>query len=189
MKPSSGGGGFGGGGGPAPVVGGGGGGTDLDAGCLMLVVVLTVGPVLYGWLYPLASVAIVGLYYGAAELARQFAWSEGVALTAVIVTGIVAFIGASRLEHRLARWRVYRWPRHLLRLLIPAAAVLVYAQVEDFLWMPQTDEEWKIYFDRNWSTFAWALGAMAGAQVLLFLARWPRELWHEMLEKVWLKAR
>lgn len=92
------------------------------AGCLSAIAFV---PALAAWplLYPVpVAVGLLcgGFTYGAFEAAFDVYRSPAVTLLGLLggAVGLMAAIAAGRADHRLARSRWWRWPRHALRLAV-----------------------------------------------------------------------
>ena len=182
--------------------GGGGEGIGCSPTIITAPVMFAIGVPVFCVLYPLTIAAAAGASFGLFKLAERFVPHENlgraiyfshndfgavVVLAAPLIGGIIALWIGSRIEHRLARFRFYRYPRHLLRMVILAGIGAFIALGYKTRWddtnftaLPPKDIAMKLCSN------PWNFGVLAGSLLLIHLiltfARGPRESWHEMLE-------
>lgn len=157
---------------------------------LMWPVFLVTSPVLVAWLYPItaALVAIVAWVGGEMADARLNVRAGPGAIAAMVVPALVVVWIAMRVEMWLGEYRFYRWPRHVLRLLVPAAVVSVLARIQLRLSEDVTVEQHLRETVTNGSMLTAMLVAIVVTQLVLTLGRqYVRSDWHAFLRTLWLR--
>jgi hypothetical protein len=176
------------------------GGSTVDAaaassagiGCLLILVLASVGLYFWAALYPFSALASVAAGVSAYLLLHDRlpnAHSPGIPLNANAVlaafgVALVALWIASRLDHRLARRPVYRATRHVVRLGIIAVWVSVKLQGIGFL-TPGFPRAWRPFQDPV--EIGAALMAVVGMHFLMWTDNRVRDTWHGMLEAIRLR--
>jgi len=145
-------------------------------------------------LYPLSALAgLFTLFYSIPLLRRVLPASPiiGPGLYAVVVglvAGAVVLWKASRLEHDLARHKLYRILRHLVRLpLLGIAAVVALEKAQGLPYNPTPAEVVQIL--RVPANLAIVLGVMIASHFILWNWKWGREFWHRRLVSARLRKR
>jgi hypothetical protein len=144
-------------------------------------------------LYPLPfAVAFAGAGLGSGILESQFegytaAGRNGVALVSFLI-GAVLFFVMSRLDHRLAASRLWRIPRHVLRLaLVAVVACLLAASVLQAPGQQVGTAGLALGLLRNPVVLAAAAASSILAHILLTRER-LRQWWHQRLAAAYLRS-
>lgn len=162
------------------------------AGCLSSIAFV---PALAAWplLYPVPVVLGLlcgGFVYGAIEAAFDVYRAPAVTPLGVLggAVGLVAAIASGRADHRLARSRAWRWPRHALRLVV--VVVVAHLVAVDALGAAQ-DAAGPVPGLARLADPLWLGGLAAVAALAQFVLTRERLLawWHARLEAVWLRPR
>ena len=101
---------------------------NTDPGMAKFLIAIT-ALVLVPLLYPLLTLAIASVAWGLGNVlgvgSAELELGLDTALVALVCAGL--FVVGMRLEQRLGEFRPYRWLRHGLRLVVPAAALALMA--------------------------------------------------------------
>jgi len=147
-------------------------------------------------LYPLSAAAgFFTLLYGAGLAIRFIPPSAPlspnlIASAIALVAALIVLWNVSRLEHVLARFSAYRIPRHVVRLVLLAAATVL--AIERFQGIPISYPALQSNFTRvlsNPVNLAIVAGVMVASHFILWNWKWAREAWHQRLVGAGLRAR
>jgi hypothetical protein len=195
---------------PTPVAdgggGGGGGGADagIDVGSLGGLVkgifLLAITPFAFCILYPLTIVATGAVGYGTFRALEFFRpqittikaqWVVALIFITPIMLSLVTLWTCSRLEHRLARWRLYWHPRHLWR--VAACGAMVVALLLEFNGKLKASLTlgglWQQLSRGTPQQFGLIAAAIVVGHCGLVYAGTLQEEWHEWLEFLHLRSR
>lgn len=144
-------------------------------------IVALLGLALVPWLYPAMAMVLVAVGGGAALVAREVAGLRGGMYVAAIALPVLALLVVlMRLEQRLGAVAVYRWSRHAVRVLIPAAFVNLLVQDDAGSPLTSVPDMVRATLD-NSSLLGGTIAVAIVAQVILWFARWVRRDWHDAL--------
>ena len=109
-------------------------GRPYDPGCayaLMWPVFLVSLPVIVPLLYPITAMLVAGVAWLAGEIAdaRLNVRTGPASFAAILIPALLVLWIAMRIEQRLGTFAAYRWPRHALRLIVPALAIQPLARI------------------------------------------------------------
>lgn len=162
-----------------------------NPGCLPIFVLIpsiAVWPVLY-----VGSVAVgflaAGLCYGMLEAGFDV-YREGPKLAIGIGAGFVGVIVtliANRFDHRFAGSFLWRWPRHLIRLVVIAAIAHVFLATEVFHRSGNDSIPGRDLLTVPW--YLAILGAIVAAAHVVLTRDRLRAWWHRKLEAAWLRPK
>ena len=142
--------------------------------------------------YPILTVAVFATWWVCRELceARFRGMADGPKLALLIVPALVVFVIGMRIEQRLGAHKLYRWPRHLLRLLLPALAMIVIALDQND--QVPTDPDFFSFVRHIFRDSELLIGLivmMVVMQILYWIGGWVRDWWHAFLRTVWLRSK
>lgn len=151
-------------------------------------IVAVIGLALVPWLYPLLTAVLVAVGAGAAAVAREGMGLRGAAYALAITLPVLLVLAlVMRIEQRLGTLALYRWTRHAVRVLIPAALLYVVMSGDGGRPDP-TIASWFHDLRTNSSIRGGTIFVAVLAQVILWFSRWLRDDWHASLVKMRMRA-
>lgn len=157
-------------------------GVEYDPGMARFIVVLF-GLALVPWLYPVTGAALLAVGAGSAAVAGEGMRLDGAAYAlAVALPVLVVLVVLMRLEQRLGTLRIYRWSRHVVRVLIPAVLLHLIVREETGSSAPFSAS----FADS--SLLGGTIAVMVVAQLILWAASWLRADWHASLVKLRMRS-
>lgn len=149
--------------------------------------VALIGLALAPWLYPVTTAIVLGATSILSEVADALGLRGASFALALAVPALLLFVVAMRMEQRLGTFRVYRWLRHGLRLLVPA--VILNLIVRDDLGLPEPGVTTFISETlADSSLLGGTVAVLVIAQIVLWCARWVRSDWHASLEMMRMRS-
>jgi hypothetical protein len=145
-------------------------------------------------LYPMPTVAGVLVFLAVWPLfgsliMRVDPTAGAVAIVLAFTVGMIVVVRLSRLEHRIARYAVYRHPRHVVRLLL-LSVLTIRSTVMDANLLPRPGEPvLNLAYLRTPQGEAFGIGVLVVIHLLLWKAGWMRRFWHGRLEAIGLRPR
>jgi hypothetical protein len=145
-------------------------------------------------LYPMPTLAGLLVFLFTLPLFQRvvFAFDRtfgSLAIVLAFIAGMIVLVKLSRVEHWLARWAVYRWPRHLVRTLL-LTVLEMRSSIQDANIVPRPGEPlinpWLLHNRQNQVIM---LAFIVITQLLLWRPRWLRRFWHGRLEAIGLRPR
>lgn len=149
---------------------------------------------LWACLYPMPTMAGLSVFLAALpffqSIILRFDPTAGaVALVLAFTLGMMAVVKLSRVEHRLARYAIYRRPRHLVRLVL-FGVLAMRSIVQDTNVVPRPGEPIiNVALLQNRQNQVIIIAVIGFIHLLLWKGGWVRRFWHGRLEAIGLRAR
>jgi hypothetical protein len=139
--------------------------------------------------YPLLTVAVFATWWVSREFseARFRGWADGPKLALLIVPAFIVFVIGMRIEQRLGTWKVYRWPRYWLRIVLPAFLLVLVAEADS----KQVDPDFATLISHvahDSQMLAGVCVIVVVMMVLYWIGGWTRDWWHIFLRRVGLRS-